>query len=96
MQMETSVSELRAIADCLFSHLEKSGNSRIKIPYDYYWHLSAPERYDIASSAAEPVVGQISDDLSNLRKMCEGGDPIAYGLAWFGSILEAVGDTVVR
>jgi hypothetical protein len=43
--MDVSVSELRAAANAVLSHLEQCGITSVAIPDDYYWEVAAEHRY---------------------------------------------------
>jgi len=94
--MKVSVAELRAIADCLFAHLEETGRLEIEIIEDYYWMISQEEVYDPGKDPADITVGQLTDDWSELRAILEGErPPIGHGLVWLAAILRIVGEKSV-
>ncbi len=93
---QVSVSELELIADKLFSHLKLSTGDSIEIPVDYYWDVPYPQRYDPYTQPDQMTVGQISEDLRELRRLVEGtAEPIAYNLVWLAAVLRAVGEHTV-
>ena len=96
--MEVSTSELREIMARLCDHLEATGQGTVTVPHDYYWFIPETSRYDPYQppEPGELTLGQISDDLRELRRMVgRQSDPVAYGFVWLSSVLAAVGDTVI-
>lgn len=93
--MEVTVEQLRAAAQALFSHLEDKGVSSVPIAADYYWDVPAAIRYDRYQEPTQHTLGQLSDDLSELKRMVQGTRPIiGYGLVWLAAVLRRVGETV--
>ncbi len=94
--MEVSLSELRLIGESLFEHLENKGVDVIDIPHDYYWVIPEQARYDTHDEPSEFEMGQLSDDIKELRKLLESKkEPIGYALVWYAAILSAVGEASV-
>ena len=94
--MEVSIQELKSVADKLFAHLQRDGKDVVEVPHDFYWSIPKEERYDPYSIASQPTLGQLSDDLFELRRIVHGeAEPIAYGLVWLASIIRAIGEEVV-
>ena|ERR1044072_3730514 len=97
--MQISISDLRAISEIIFSHVEAMGINSVNIPADYYWEIPKDQRYD-PYKEPDPKqfeIGQLSDDWSELQKIAEGkSEPITYALVWMSSLLKAVGEEVVK
>jgi len=94
--MTVSITELRQIANRLFDHLETRDTSEIALKDDYYWSIPRAERNDPSKEPVEFTLGQLSDDLTELRKISgHSAEPIAYALVWLSSVLREVGETVV-
>ncbi|HLV24710.1 MAG TPA: hypothetical protein VKZ41_00210 [Gemmatimonadales bacterium] len=94
--MRISTDELRRATDVLLRHLEQSGHGAIEIEKDFYWSVSPDERYDLEKQPTELGVGQLSDDIAEVRAIVEGQKaPVGYALVWLSSILRAVGEEVV-
>ena len=94
--MQVKVTDLRALCDSLLSRLAEQGIEQVEIKADYYWDIPEVERYDVYRAPVEHVVGQLTDDWAELRKVLDGtGEPISYKLVWLAAVLRAVGEIVV-
>jgi hypothetical protein len=92
---EVTVTELRAAAELLFSHLERKGIRSVTLPEDDYWDVPADIRYDPYDKPTRHTIGQLSDDLTELRQMMDGSRPlVAWGFVWLAVLLRRVGETV--
>jgi hypothetical protein len=95
MMTIVTVQELRVATEALFSHLERSGVTSIMLSEDYYWDVPAVNRYDQYQEPSQHTIGQLSDDLTELKRMLSGDQPIVgYALVWLAAILRRVGETV--
>jgi hypothetical protein len=91
---EVTIAELRAAAELFFSHLERKGARSITFSEDYYWDVPAELRYDRYDEPTKHTIGQLSDDLAELRRIMDGSRPItALGLVWLAALLRRVGET---
>ena len=91
--LSTSVPELRRIVNALLDHLETStGRAGVDLSHDYYWFLERSDRRDVYREPPEGTVGQISENLANLRSSVDSGDVLGYGLVWLAEILRTVGE----
>jgi len=93
--MEISISELREMWESLFLHLEKKGISNVMLDIDYYWNVSPEQRYNPYEEPKEMDLGQLSEDLKNLREMIEQDRIIGYSLVWLSTLTRAVGEKVI-
>jgi hypothetical protein len=48
---KVSIELLRAVTDALLSHLESKGVKSVTISEDFYWEVTASQRYEIKSPA---------------------------------------------
>ena len=95
--MRLTTTELRRAADLLLAHLGKSGHGTIDINQDYYWSIPPAERYDPYNEPRQFGMGQLSDDVSEVRGILDGSKPpVGYALVWLGAVLRAVGEKVVE
>lgn len=91
--MKLKVSELRAVAQRLFTYLEDTGRIEVEIREDYYWFISQEEVYDPSQEPKELTIGQLSDDWQELKHiLSDKSPPIGYALVWFSAILRNVGE----
>ena len=91
--MEVSVHQLRAISDALFAHLERNGIKSVTITDDFYWDVPEDIRYDHYQEPAKHMIGQLSDNISELNRMVDGTSPIVlYGFVWLAAVLRRLGE----
>lgn len=91
--MKLKVSELRAVAERLFTHLEVEGHTEIEISEDYYWFICQEEVYDPSRDPKDLTIGQLSDDWRELSDILNGNSPpVGYSLVWLSSIIRIVGE----
>ena len=95
--MQVSVSELRAMTEKLFLHLERKDYSSVELSTDYYWNIPKEFRYNPYEEPKDLDLGQLTDDWANLRKILEGTtEPVGYAFVWLSTVLRAVGEIVVE
>lgn len=91
---KVTVHELKAMAIRLISHLEESNVKTIDIAEDFYWDVPAAGRYDNYEEPKQHTIGQLSDDILELKRMLAGDTPpVGYGLVWLAAVLRRVGET---
>lgn len=94
--MDVHIKELRAVADKLFRHLLESGHETIDLPQDLYWSIPKEARYDPYSQPTELTLGQLSDDLAELKRIESGEvEPLSFALVWLAAVIRAVGEETV-
>jgi hypothetical protein len=61
-------------------------------PVDYYWSIDENELYDPYHDPAQLALGQLTDDLLEIKKIanCE-TEPVSYDLVRLSSVLAAIG-----
>ncbi|MDR2274092.1 MAG: hypothetical protein LBF27_24510 [Sphingobacterium sp.] len=58
---------------------------------DYYWQMTLDEMYDVQQEPKELMIGQISDDWSELKRLLiDDDDAISYDLVRFGELLKVL------
>ncbi len=93
--MKVRVSELRQAANLLFDHLERSGHTEIDVDSDYYWSIPNQKLYSVYEEPSGFTVGQLSEDLENVRAVVVGSKPpIAYALVWVSALLRFIGSKI--
>jgi hypothetical protein len=91
---QITVAELKTVANILLSHLERHGIERIEIADDFYWDVPATKRYDQYDEPKQHDVGQLSDDVQELKRLVNGDAPaIGHGLVWLGAVMRRIGET---
>jgi hypothetical protein len=86
--------EIRELCDRTLAALEQAVDGDLDLHIDYFWSIPRAERYNVYSQPSELTVGQVSEELENLRRLAEQGDAsfVPQSLRWLGSILTAIGD----
>ena len=93
--MKVRVSELRRAANVLFDHLERLGHAEIEVDSDYYWSIPNEKLYSVYEDPSDFTVGQLSEDLENVKAIVAGTKvPIAYGLVWLSTLLRFIGSKI--
>ena len=91
--MRVQIQELRAVAEQLLSRLEQAGVSAVELKRDFYWNVPSEGLYDPYKSPPALTLGQLSDDLRELRAIQSGETPpLPYALVWLASLLRYVGE----
>ncbi len=94
--MKLSTEELRAFLDVILKRLEERGKESVDLEKDFYWHVPTAAWSDPYNEPKELTMGQLSDDLSELRRIASGeADPLGYAAVWLAAILRAVGENEV-
>lgn len=94
--MKCGTHELRAIANRLIDHLEATGHQNFELSHEYYWSVPANAKYVPYAPPGDLSLGQLSDDLAELRRIANGEtEPVSYALVWLGAVLSAVGEQIV-
>lgn len=94
--MKIPLRQLRAITDRLWDHLEASGHDSIELQHDFYWQVPDDSLYDFNNMPAQPVVGQLYDDWSDLQKLLEDDpDILAYHLVPLSALLRYIGEQIM-
>ncbi len=89
-----SIAELKTVSDLLLRHLEACGVESIDISEDFYWEVPQELRYDQYDAPKQLNVGQLSDDVYELKRLINGDAPLmGLGLVWLSSILRRIGET---
>lgn len=95
--MKVTTDELRQAANALLDYLDETGRSEFTIEEDYYWNVPQEEVYKPFETPTELDMGQLSDDLAEIRKLNSKEAPlIGYGLVWLAALLRRVGEKAVH
>jgi len=88
-----STSELRNAVNLLLAHLEEHGVNVVEIADDFYWDVSQDMRYDKYEQPKQLNIGQLSDDINEVKRLVSGDAPaIGFGLVWVSAVLRRVGE----
>ncbi len=92
--MKITTNELRTAALDLLEHLDRMGHAVVEVDDDFYWDVPESARYDRYQQPTQLTLGQLSDDLSEIRRLIDGSkEPLGYGLVWLAAILRRIGET---
>lgn len=93
--MKLKVSELRQATNLLFDHLERAGHTEIELDSDHYWSIPNEKLYSVYEDPSDFTVGQLSEDLENVRAIVAGSrPPIAYAFVWVSTLLRFIGSKI--
>jgi len=68
---------------------ENFGDEIILSSQDYYWQIGLDDMYDVEQEPKELMIGQISDDWSELKRLLvNADDAISYDLVRLGELLK--------
>lgn len=61
---------------------------------DYYWSIPREQRGNYSGEPTEHTLGQLSDDLAELRRINAGeAEPVGYAFVWLAAVLRELGET---
>ena len=93
--MIVKTSQLRVAANGLLDYIESKGVDEVVIRDDFYWFVSAEERYKPYSEPENLTLGQLEDDWEEVQAIVDKQkEPVGYALVWLATILRRVGETV--
>ena len=88
-----SLQELREICEHVLGGLIRELGDEVALHVDYYWSIPPNERYDVYRQPSELTVGQVVEDVENLRRLVQDDALVVpQALRWLGGLLEALGD----
>ncbi len=88
--MKVNIDEIQQITLHLLAKLKQSKGNEIDLKSDYYWNISIDELYKPYNEPANLTIGQLSDDLNELKKGMRSDDSIPYDLKRLSEILKAL------
>jgi hypothetical protein len=74
---DVRVDELRAVMTLLLDAVESRFGAVVDLRADHYWLIGGGEAFDL-TEAPELSVGQLSDDVAELRHILAGGEPLLW------------------
>lgn len=89
-----SLQEIREICDRALNGLRDEIGDQVALHVDHYWSIPRNALYDVYSEPSELTVGQVVDELENLRRTLAQDDGAVppQALRWLGAVLTAIGD----
>jgi hypothetical protein len=88
--MKVKISEIEFIVALLLNKLKENLGDEITSDSDYYWENSPDEVYDPHKKPKDFTLGQLSDDMQELRRLSNSKDSIKYDLNIISRILKAI------
>lgn len=67
--MNISITEIEKVAIMLLASLKKSKGDNIVVEKDLYWSIPVEELYDPYREPSEFTLGQLSDDLQEIKRL---------------------------
>lgn len=93
--MTVAIAELKRSCSHLLEHIEALGVSEVELDDDYYWFVEKTEVYNAQQTPTALSVGQLSEDLADIRSALNGSaPPVALLLVRLAGILRKVGESV--
>lgn len=88
--MIVNIEELKSILIHLLVQLQKSKGNIIELPMDYYWDISLDEIYNPYIEPQNINLGQLSDDIEELKNAKVNDNLIPYDLKRVANLLTAI------
>jgi len=97
MSLEINIDEIEKAMLQLFNELRTKKGNIIEIEaIDYYWAINAHELYNPYNDPTELTLGQINDDLNELKKLANNeSKPVSLDFVKISSILTMIGNKTV-
>ena len=88
--MKVNIDEIQEVVSLLLKKLKKSKGNEIELNNDFYWDISTEELYNPYAEPANLSLGQLSDDLLELKRLSTSDNAIVYDLKRVASIIKAL------
>lgn len=90
--MKIKIDELQKITTILLSKLKERKGNEVEIESDFYWDISSTQLYKPYSDPSDISLGQISDDIKEVRRLLNSEDEsIPYDLKRIAEIIKVLG-----
>lgn len=91
--MKITTQEIKHALQLLLDEFESHGASEWEIDEDFYWNVPPDARYDPYNKPLELTLGQLSEDVREVRSIARGDKPsVPLGLVWLSTILRLAGE----
>ena len=88
---------LLAIADKIVTEYAQRGLATVNLGHRQYYHaVAADEMFDIASTPSELIVGDLYDDIAELKRLKDNEMPTAVDIERLGRVLLAISESVLE
>ncbi len=88
--MKIRLEEIEQMISVILTKYREVNGNEIIIQSDYYWELDESEIYNVNEEPRDFSIGQISDDLDNLKKSFLSDDLVPYDLQRLAIILKTL------
>lgn len=88
--MKANIDEIEKVTLLLLLKLRESKGNVIEINNDFYWDIPADELYNPYEEPKNIGLGQLSDDLNEIKRLTMAFDVTPYDLKRLASILKAL------
>ncbi len=97
MSIKINIEEIEKAMLELFNELRAKKGNLIEIePLDYYWSIDGGELYNSYNTPAELTLGQITDDLQEIKNIAnQQSKPVSLDFVKISSILTMIGHKTV-
>ena len=97
MNLQININEVETAVLQLLKELRSQKGDLVEIdPIDYYWSINREELYDPYHNPKELTLGQLTDDLEEIKKIANReSEPVSHDLVKLSSVLAALGHKTV-
>ena len=88
--MKVNINEIQKIISLLLSKLKESKENEIELNSDFYWDIAVEELYNPYDEPKNISLGQLSDDLGEIKRLSISDDAIPYDLKRIAVIIKAL------
>jgi len=89
--MRLNLDDLQGVISLLLSNIKDEKGVEIELKNDFYWDISAKELYNPYEEPKDITLGQLSDDIQEVKKLSQSGEnAIPYDLKRVAEILKAI------
>lgn len=97
MGLQINLKEIEKALSVLLHDLREAKGEVIEVePIDYYWSIPREELYDPYQEPTDLTLGQLTDDLEEMKKLAEGtSEPASLDLVKMSAILAMLGHKTI-
>ncbi len=88
--MTINIETLQQVISDLLSRIKETKGSEIELKNDFYWEISANELYDPYKEPTKFLLGQLTDDWQEIRRLLDSDNEVVYDLKRVANILTAI------
>jgi hypothetical protein len=89
-KMNINIDEIQKITFLLLAKVKESQGNDIQITKDYYWDITDDESYNPYAEPEHITLGQLSDDVEEVKRLLYSDEAIMYDLRRIAIILKAL------